>query len=294
MSLTPLLPVVNPAHLTTRPTTYALVHVPQMMAVLPVLCDGLRAVFGWIPVFHEGILYVVLAKKITTCLMEASVSASGTNMADVFKNNAATVTVDSDLFKQIMLKTPLKVYKKSAKMSGAKWLKSNLDHYMILKAEWFRGLVAEVERRCDVPDQISIDALEMVMGAKTHMFSDFSVTTHGTPGPNVYENMGDGLELSLEQLQGMPAMKISMWTEAYQSGCMQYFGMKENDDGVLGVVSSGKYNAPHMKSNGKMQKSHSYQETLERIKENKRQSEAVEPDVAGPAPSRRKRKSRGG
>ena len=258
------------------------------MAHLPALCDCHHGAYGWIPVSHEGELYVVLATKVATCLMEASISASGTGMAEVFKQNVVTAVVDSANFKQIMLKAPFKVYKKSAKMASSKWLRMNLDHYMIMKADWFRGLLAEVEKRCDVPDKISIDALEMTMHAKTHMYSDLSVKTQLTPGDNVYENMGDGLELSSEQLQAMPAMKISMWTEAYQSGCAQFFGMEEDD---VGVVTSGKYLAPYMKSNGKMQKSHSYQETLEKLR--KRDRQAAQPVVAEPARSTGKRKARG-
>lgn len=230
------------------------------MAVLPLLCDGVYGVAGWIPVLHDDILYVVLAKKLTTCLMEASVNASGTGMEDVFAVNVESAIVDSDLFKQLMLKAPFKAYKKSVKMQSAKWLKENLKHYMIIRAEWFRGLTNEVHRRCHVPGNISLQALEMRMLARTHMFSDFSITTHFTPGAHVYENMGDGLELSLDQLKAMPAMKVSWWAEAYQSGCVKYFDMKANDDGVLGVVSNGKYQAPDKK-----RKCHSYEDTLGKL-----------------------------
>lgn len=236
-----------------------------MMAVISHLCDGLNGVAGWAPVSHEGILYVVLSTKITTCLMEASVDASATGMADVFKQYVQTAVVDVDLFKQIMLKTPFKVYKKSVKMTSSRWLKVNLDHYLIMNADWFRGLIAEVDLRCDVPEEISTDALEMCMNTKVHMFSDLSVRTQLAPGANVYENMGDGVELSHEQLQAMPAMNISWWTEAYQSGCVEYFNMYSNHEGVLGVVTSGRYVLPYVTINGSVRKSSSYRATLERV-----------------------------
>lgn len=261
------------------------------MAVLPLLCDGLHGVAGWIPVFHDGKLHVVLSHKITTSLIEASVSTSDSGMEDVFKANMVTAIVDSRLFKLLMLKTPFNVWKKSARMNSSKWLKNNLDHYSVTDGEWFQGLIAEIYKRCDVPDKVSIDALEMGMRPKVHMFSDFSVTTHFKAGANVYENMGDEEELSREQLRIMPAMKYSWWTEAYQSGCEQYFRMEANDDGVLGVVSSGKYQAPYRKSNGKMERSYSYEDTLEELRKKRSKKPVAEPDVPSKT-NRNKRKAR--
>ena len=232
-----------------------------MMAVLPLLCDGLYGVAGWIPVRHGDRLFVVFSIRITTKLMEASVDTSGTGMADVFRHHMQPVATDADLFQQIMLKTPFKMYKKSAKTTSTRWLKINRRHYIVMHSGWFRALIAATAIVCDVPDTIPTAALEMCMG-RTHMFSDFSVTTHFTNGPNV---MDDGVELTHEQLQAMPAMKCTWWSEAYWSGCAEYFSMYSNEDGVVGVVTSGRYELPYMRDDGTMVRSYPYQQTLDML-----------------------------
>lgn len=235
-----------------------------MMAVLPLLCDGLYGVAGWVPVRHGDRLFVVFSIRITTKLMEASVDTSGTGMADVFRHHMKPVATDADLFQQIMLKTPFKMYKKSAKMTTTRWLLSNRRNYIVMHSGWFRGLVAATAIVCDVPDTIPTAVLDMRMG-KTHMFSDLSVTTHCTNGPNIYENMDGGVELTHEQLQAMPAMKCKWWREAYRSGCAEYFSMYSNEDGVVGVVTSGRYQLPYMGDDGTMVRSYTYQQTLDTL-----------------------------
>lgn len=246
--------------LTRPPST---LYSTQMMSVLPLLCDGRYGVAGWIPVWHRGVLYVILSKRVTVSLMEVSVNTTETTMADVFQKHLKSAAMNPTLFSEIIVKTPFKPYRRNKSMSGTRWLNQNLTKYKVMLAPWFQGLIEEVHERCDVPEELCADAVNMKMQAK-HMYSDIGMSSQFDVGPVVYDSMGDDVQLSRTKLVRMPAMKCCWWTEAYESGCKQYFGMTEVD-GVMGVVTNGKYKEPFEDDEGFVVKSLSYDATLEAL-----------------------------
>lgn len=234
-----------------------------MMSVLPLLCDGRYGVAGWIPVWYKGVLYVILSKSVTVSLMEVSVNTSGTTMAVVLQKHLKSAPINPTVFAELIVRTPFKPYKRNKNMSGTRWLNHNLTRYKVMLAPWFKNLIAEVHTRCDVPEELCADAVEFKIQPK-HMYSDIGLSSQFDVGPVVYDSMGDGVELSRTKLVRMPAMKCCWWTEAYESGCKQYFGMTEVD-GVMGVVTNGKYKEPFEDDEGFVVKSLSYDATLQAL-----------------------------
>ena len=232
-----------------------------MISVLPLLCDGRWGVAGWIPVWHKGVLYVVLSKRVTVLLMEVSVNCTGTNMENMLQMHMRSAPMNPSLFAGIIVKTPFKPLKRNKKMTGTRWLNNNLQKYKVMLAPFFQGLVNEVRDRCDVPEELCDDAVNMKMSLQKHMYSDIGMSSQFDVGPTVYDNLGDGVELSRPKLAKMPAMKCLWWTEAYESGCKQYFNMTEVD-GVMGVVTNGEYKEPFEDDEGFVVKSLSYDDTL--------------------------------
>lgn len=233
------------------------------MQVVPVLCDGQMGIAAYMPVKHEGEVYVVVSIGIMDALMQAYVHGS-TSVADVLRANVETVTVDVDMFRMLMLKTPFKPYKKGPKMKESNWLKNNMIMYMIVKGEWFKGFMDEIRERCDVPDQFP-ESLESI---KLHMSQSFSVDTHYSAGRNVYDSMGSNFEVDDSQLASMPATGLPFSTEAYHGGCVDFFGMKEVD-GKLGVIMSGKFKEPHTDSRKKEIYARPYERLMAAVRKHK-------------------------
>ena len=195
-----------------------------------------------------------------------SVNTTGTTMAAVFQKHLVRAPMNPTLFSEIIVKTPFKPYKRNKNNSGTKWLNDNLNkcRYTIMLAPWFQGLIKEVYSRCDVPEELCEDALNMKMQLTKHMYSDIAMSSQFDVGPVAYDSLGVGVELSRSKLVKMPAMKMMLWTEAYESGCKQYFGMTEVN-GVMGVVMNGKYKEPFEDDEGFLVKSMSYNATLEAL-----------------------------
>ena len=226
-----------------------------MMGLLPVLCDGVEGIAAYIPVKHEGKLQIVLSTTIMEKLMESYCNVRRTDIKNDIRSNAKKVPVTAAQFRAIMLKTPFKPYKMGPKMKDANWLKNNLEVYVVADAEWFKGLIKEIEKRCEVPGEIP-DGVKALKLYRT-MAQSFSVSAHYSIGAKVYESMGDKCYLSDEQLSQMPAMHWPWCEEAYGGGCADYFGMRKVD-GEWGVVSAGKYVEPHTNEDGREVKARAY------------------------------------
>lgn len=209
------------------------------MEIVPTLCDGQEGIAAYMPVKHDGAMYVVVSVGIMDNLMQAYVHGS-TSKLDMLRANFEKVTLSGGMFRSMMLKTPFKPYKKGPKMKESNWLKNNSAMYMIVKGAWFKELLNEIHRRCDVPDELP----ESVESAKLHMSQSFSIQTHYSVGRNVYESMGPNFELDDSQLASMPAEGFPWTIEAYHMGCVEFFGMTEVD-GKLGVIMAGKFREPY-------------------------------------------------
>ncbi|CAM9710087.1 unnamed protein product [Ectocarpus sp. 6 AP-2014] len=234
-----------------------------MMQVVPVLCDGQLGIAAYMPAEHEGAMYVVVSIGIMDALMQAYVNGN-TSVADVLRANVETVTVDADMFRSLMLKTVFKPYKKGPKMKESNWLKNNMHMYMIVKEDWFKGFMDAIRERCDVPDQFP-ESLEDI---KLHMTQSFAIDTHFSAGRNVYESMGSNFEVDDSLLASIPAFGLPWSIEAYQMGCVDYFGMKEVD-GKLGVIMSGKFKEPHTDSRKKEIYARPYERVLAGVRKHK-------------------------
>ena len=214
---------------------------------------------------NKGIDYVVLSHKVTVALMEVSVNSTGTTMAAVLQRHLVKAPMNATLFSEIIVLTPFKPYKRNKKNGGTKWLNDNLNNsrYTVMLKKWFKGLVEEVHKRCDVPEELCEDAINLKMMSR-HMYSDISMASQFDVGPVEYDSLGDGVELTRSKLVRMPAMKMMWWTEAYESGCKQYFNMTEVN-GVMGVVTNGKYKKPFEDDEGFLVQAMSYDDTLEAL-----------------------------
>lgn len=213
-----------------------------MTAWLPLLFHGEWGVCGWIPVSKNGVLYVVLSISICRKLTNLILNTTGNLMDSVFNKHMRRVRVDAALFKQLMLCTPFMVYKKGKNMTDAKWLTDNLADYVVVHATWFKELMQETRRKCEVPSELPIMVKDTPRGTM-HMSHDLSISSSYTTDPKLYDNLGDDDELTHEELSRMPAVHFPFWREAYECGSVEYFEMKEVD-GVLGHVLSGKAEEP--------------------------------------------------
>lgn len=134
-------------------------------------------------------------------------------------------------------------------------------HHVVMKAEFFKGLIREIRERCDVPAELSASARNMKIG--NHMVNQMSYLSTYTMSPPIYKKMGDDIELSHDVLAAMPCYGFPFSVEAYESGCREYFGMYEVD-GVLGHVKHGVYVEPSESESAK-----SYDFAMAWIKQNK-------------------------
>lgn len=244
------------------------------MGVLPIAFDGMYGVVAWCPSKPADTLYIVISKAVITDVVNAEVNAGEHDVAKFLDKHlkrhpdfSAPSADKKGLFMDIMCRTPLKVTSKNRK-SDHKWMKENLERYMIVEGHYWNGLFNKINEVCPNRSTELSDDTKCKFILERRMVQRFSVPVnikeaneYDGDATVTYKNMENKV-LGCDELSVMPAMNFMWWDEAYSGGCQEFFNM-EPVEGLYGHVQSGKYVEP----DGNVY-ARGYEETVARIIEN--------------------------
>lgn len=240
------------------------------------LVDGSIGKMAWVPVTVGSETYVVLSIPVADYMIKTTINIGGVDIKSflstnlkrhsTFRYGSETDSEFRDIFCQIMLKTPFKPYK----MSARTWAKTNLSNYVIMSQAYFKSLIDEIKKTCKERPLHLNSSIRGGCLRTCLMTSDFSLF-NGDGGEGdckvdiEYASMKstDKKMVTYEERMTMPAMGVCMWSECYSVGFVDYFNMTTDGEGNLGHVVDGVYVPAQGNTYAR-----SYEQVLEKLGQN--------------------------
>lgn len=189
-----------------------------------VIVVSLRMLQLLVPKFNPGI-----SKNAIKCCFDSLGSAN----IDI---RGASGRCSSGNFESIMTKTPFRTYQVGKSM----YIKGNISNYMILSADYWKGVLGDIERlypnRKVSGTDITTLPSERVYMTQRFAMKAVSKTDSRTPKIKEFGNK----QFSLDERMKMPAMFVPWWSELYNSAVRYFFSIPSECE-KFGAIVDGKY-----------------------------------------------------
>ena len=218
--------------------------------IMHLLVDGLKGIAGWVPVDHvlgDGQVdkLVVLSVPMVQFLVKTYDNhQSNLGKIDHFLKtflsryrygHGSRMTMSE--FMSIMIKTPFKPYLLT---NATHVTKGNIENYIIMEADYFKGVLAEAAKAYpNRPQQLPENFPDAKLNPNL-MYQKWATEAQSRTDSRTPEISAIRQRLSFEERKQCIPMLTTWWKECYGSAMVDFFDM-DTSAPRMGHVRSGKY-----------------------------------------------------